>query len=471
MPRDSVGELAWTPRAQQAFANAMADARGRVMTVVRTASARRESGHDWHHGKKALQGVRENVYELRYTHSCRVLIQEVERTLVVVDIGDHDVTSRYADLAAAKRASLLAEREPVPEWFIAPHPLFEEVDDSALVADGDASGWAAFLSDQQAAIADLLEQEVVESIDQAGPLIAYLRGGAGTGKTAVLLNVALRLHDLGLAPEFRCSPALAKYLRAHTHVNVRLLGGDPASPSVILIDDPSTPAVVQDAVREAAESGAVAVIVGFDPMQWPLKSLSAQLDALPDPHIDEVLHDCYRQSSGLAKKAIKMISLVHERSSFRVDPARIEAEREALAELSAEYLDGLEFSRPGGRFKVHAATMPNLVAEATRFRSRTDLWTDLPALLVLEDRANGVTLTNEGKNARRGIKTQTEDLDQVGRYRGLDFQGVWIFMRRDYYERVQRGATGLKGAEWTRLLQLHIPLTRARDEAVLFLVD
>ena len=214
------------------------------------------------------------------------------------------------------------------------------------------------------------------------------------------------------------------------------------------------------------------MIVGFDPMQWPLKSLKTQLATLPAADFDEILLDCYRQSSGLARKATELISAVHERSSFRVDPPRIMAERTVLEELSAQYLKGLSFSRPGGRFAVRECH------RWTSWRKPTDFGTaptygrtPCPALLVLEDRVAGIKTPTVVKQAKKGIKTQTEGLDTVGSYRGLDYQAVWIFLDRAFYYRVQQGVTGLRGFEWTRLLQLHVPLTRARDETVLFLVD
>ncbi|MEU4645041.1 hypothetical protein [Micromonospora sp. NPDC023814] len=471
VPMSQAGVLSWTGRARRAYERTMPQARGRVLTVVRTAFNRRATSSDWYEGKKTLQGVRENVYELRYTHSCRVLLQPVRDELVIVDIGNHDVTTRYAALRPSQRAKLIEDRTPAPPGFTGTHPLFEEVDEGTYTSNDPVTGWAEFLSDDQAALADLiLEQTQYADLADETEVI-YLRGGAGTGKTAVLLNLALRLHDAGIPVDFRCSTAVAKYLAAHTRVNVKRLQAPMAPHAAILLDDPRSPASVTAAVNQARLAKAPAVIVGFDPLQWPLKSLDTHLQAMPKPDIDEALHDCYRQSAALARQATEVVTRIHERSSFRVDPVRIEAERRVLAELSNHYLTGLQFTRPGGRFAIRGCAEDDVYAEAGRLKSRADLWQDLPALLVLEDRAHGVTLVPDFKKYRRGINTQTSALEDVAAYRGLDFQTVWIFMHRTFYERIQQGVTGLKGAEWASLLNMHIPMTRARDDTILFLVD
>lgn len=463
--------LSWTGRARRAYERTMPQARGRVLTVVRTALDRRATSSDWYDGKKTLQGVRENVYELRYTHSCRVLLQPVCDELVIVDIGNHDVTTRYAALRPAQRTKLIENRTPAPPGFTDTHPLFADVNEGTSTSDDPVTGWAEFLSDDQAALADLIFEETQYADLADETVVIYLRGGAGTGKTAVLLNLALRLHDAGIPVDFRCSRAVAKYLAAHTRVNVKRLQAATVPHAAVMLDDPRSPASVTAALIQARLNKAPAVIVGFDPLQWPLKSLDTHLQAMPTPDIDEALHDCFRQSAALARQAAEVVSRIHERSSFRVDPVRIEAERRVLAELSNHYLTGLRFTRPGGRFALRECTWDDIDAEAARLKNRADLWQDLPALLILEDRAHDVALTPEFKRRRRGINTQTSALEDVAAYRGLDFQAVWIFMRRTFHERIQLGATGLTGAEWTSLLNIHIPMTRARDETVLFLVD
>jgi hypothetical protein len=108
--------------------------------------------------------------------------------------------------------------------------------------------------------------------------------------------------------------------------------------------------------------------------------------------------------------------------------------------------------------------------EAEALRRRWDRWPDMPCLLVLEDRAHGVHLTKTQRKAWKGIARQTSDLQDVGAYRGLDFQATWIFMEKQFYDRIQEGKAGLSTAEWESLRDLHVPFTRAKDETLLFLV-
>jgi hypothetical protein len=64
----------------------------------------------------------------------------------------------------------------------------------------------------------------------------------------------------------------------------------------------------------------------------------------------------------------------------------------------------------------------------------------------------------------------TKDLAKVPTYRGLDFQAVWIFISRPLYDRVNTGKLSLSAVEWEFLRDLHIPLTRAKDELVMFVM-
>ncbi|WP_369133601.1 AAA family ATPase [Modestobacter sp. I12A-02662] len=393
-----------------------------------------------------------------------------------MDLGDHGVVDRYVSRSAQQRRTDLAAATEAPVGFhpAVEVPLFVNIDDlvePSYDAELD-SGWLTFLSEEQSVVGNELATSIAAQWGRDDTFVAYLRGGAGTGKTAIVLNLALRVLDAGIPVRLECSSALAKHLTQHTNVNVRHLQQELMQGGVLLVDDPSSPAAAQAAVSRARDAGARAVVVGYDPLQWRHKRLRQAMAGLPTPDLDYRLSTCYRQASSLAQQAIEMVAAVHDRSSWRVDPKLIAEERLLLKELEAEYLAGLCFVKPGGRVRVIEPSEVNsaFTAEAEALRTRWDRWTDMPCLLLLEDRDHGVQLTKGARAGLRGIARQTNKLQNVDAYRGLDFQATWIFMSKDFYDRIQEGKAGLGTAEWESLRDLHVAFTRAKDETLLFLV-
>lgn len=82
-------------------------------------------------------------------------------------------------------------------------------------------GWVTFLSVDQAAVAsDLTLKLLIKGFKEGNSLVAYVCGRAGTGKTAVLLNVGLHLFNSGTPLSFRCSPAMVRiHSRSHACPN------------------------------------------------------------------------------------------------------------------------------------------------------------------------------------------------------------------------------------------------------------
>jgi hypothetical protein len=424
-----------------------------------------------------VRGIIENVKELRATHSCRVLVQEHDGRLVIVDVGEHEIVDEFVAVSPKYRADQLAMATDALPCFNprTTQPLFLEFHDDVDVAFAEEldSGWLWFLGDQQADAAQrIFDLAVAQSSSTKDVKLIYVRGGAGTGKTAILLNLALRLHDAGVPVEFRCSPALQKHLQQCTKINMSRLTRSLTRPGVLLVDDPPRPESVYSVDQWSMFVQARTVVVAFDALQWRSKFLRRSIEELPTPDADFALSLCYRQSENLGRQAMEIVAAIHDRSSWRSDSAKVKVEREVLKELEAEYLSGLSFVKTGGRTSIvedgdlHAAVK----AEAERLRGRFDLWTEMPSLLVLEDRRNDVKVPKAVRGQLAGVRFVTCDLNDVASYRGLDFQAVWIFMDEHFYVRIQEGKLGLSTADWEALRDLHVPFTRAKDEVVLFLV-
>ena len=295
-----------------------------------------------------------------------------------------------------------------------------------------------------------------------------LSGGAGTGKTAILLSLASRLRQQKIPVDFQCSTHLAKHLNSYAGVNMRAIKShDPRA--VLLVDDPEGPSSVQEAVARATAQHRH-LVLGFDPLQWTGKRLGQQMESLPGAR-QFFLTTCYRQGENLARQAQDVVAKVNARSSWRADRQKVAAEREFLQTLEAQYLGRLELIKPGGRVKVVPPSSARAVLEqeASSVRQRWYNWEDLPSMLLLEDRYHGVHLGKQTRSLVSQIKRLEMPLDAVDRYRGLEFQSVWIFMEQSFYDNVEKGRTGLSSSEWAQHRDLHIALTRAKDEMLIFL--
>ena len=224
-----------------------------------------------------MQGLDEMVYELKVTSGDRALLQAKQGRLCLVEIGDHDVTDRYADLPRAVRTERLQHTSPAPACFLPdnPAPLFRNIDmPYAPLCEEELFGeeWLHFLSDEQQDVKNQIRASLNEAMTstQRPPFVAFVKGGAGTGKTALLLSLALEYADSGRTVDFRCSPAVGEYLGEHRQINMSTLRSSASSEGareLVLLDDPKTVSTLISAIHQAQERGSLGIVVGFDPLQ------------------------------------------------------------------------------------------------------------------------------------------------------------------------------------------------------------
>lgn len=468
----------WDDGAEDAYWHANTQVQRATVRCLREAFQRWCKVANWYDGKKSLQGVGRNVYEWRASDKVggyRVLVAEDNHSayprLLFLGVGDHAWVKKFVSKYAHSADLLGARAHPAVSSFSCDrvNPLFGDIEDSTdptWAEELHGESWMWFLSEEQSRIADDVFGLVTSST--GSPSVSYLSGGAGTGKTAILLSLASRLRQQRIPVDFQCSTYLAKHLNSYAGVSMRAIkSSDPGA--VLLVDDPEGPSTVQEAVARA-KSQRRHLVLGFDPLQWTGKRLGQQMDNLPGAR-QFSLTTCYRQGENLARQAQDVVAKVNARSSWRADRQKIAAEREFLQAIEAQYLGRLELIKPGGRVKVVPPSSARAVLEqeASSVRQRWYNWEDLPNLLLLEDRFHGVHLGKQTRSLVSQIKRLEMPLDAVERYRGLEFQSVWIFMEEGFYDNVEKGRTGLSSAEWAQLRDLHIALTRAKDEMLIFL--
>ena len=83
-----------------------------------------------------------------------------------------------------------------------------------------------------------------------------------------------------------------------------------------------------------------------------------------------------------------------------------------------------------------------------------------------------------GTNSRSDVKELAEGINRIDlkiseyrRIRGVEFQELFMFLSKDYWDKLSGGAAGLNSADWERLTCLYTIASRPKDGLVIFLID
>jgi hypothetical protein len=444
----------------------------RFFDIVETDSA-------WQEHFKRVRRSKMPVYEQRVTSSDRLLIHWDSGQFTLVDVGPHDVTERFGELKDSKQLEVVTDVEPVFEWFLPgapPDPLFRDVEGQGRhLFEGEGSpSWMLYLDDEQDRVKfEILE--LLESFTKPGTVV-WLVGGAGTGKTSVLVNLLADATEYTGKEVYWASPkSVTDFLTSMgTAVRSRQRKMEAIPPgSIVLVDDPTNMSELREWRDWADEQQLAAVVIGFDPLQFREKDVAEWLakDTSVGVTFQCELHRCYRQAGNVANFAVETSRRVLEGSSYRIDPERISQHRANMEPWVALCLDTIETADSEGRIKIYDdAGASEWQHEVARLLGRDDLWRGWPPLLVLRDDDAGVSLPSRWRQQLKdaGVSTRVKDLSDIQDIRGQEFQEVWILLSPEFRRKVDRGAAGLNGRDWAYLRGLHTAFSRAKDCVVVF---
>ena len=289
----------WTPRFQEHYRryNGINE-----FVIKKTAELVKKANSDpekWHFDLEKLKddsfaGV--SAFRFKVTSGDRLIVVVAGNTLILADIGDHDVMDEYSKMPRLARDEDLKKASPISGTFKkllnlalstkskdlgSPAPLDisnvlagdVEGDDSRWLYEAELSNeWIHFLDDEQAKISETLFQKLVVPSDEMS--VEFVMGGPGTGKTVVLLNLATNLDQAGRAVSFEASPNVIKYLSSGGR-NVPGANKGFGPGVVALIDDPASSKVLADSLRKAKSAHCRAIVIGFDPLQWHERKMEA----------------------------------------------------------------------------------------------------------------------------------------------------------------------------------------------------
>jgi hypothetical protein len=467
--------------------------------IKKTAELIKKAASDpekWHYELEKLKddsfaGV--SAFRFKVTSGDRLILVVDGKSLILADVGDHDVMDEYSKMPRLARDEDLRRATSIDGTFkkllnLALSKKSKDMDSSApldianiLVGDveGDDSRWlyeaelsdewVHFLDNEQAKISETLFQKLVIPNDEMS--VEFVMGGPGTGKTVVLLNLATNLDQAGRAVSFEASPNVIKYLSSGGR-NVPGANKGFGPGVVALIDDPASSKVLADSLRKAKSAGCRAIVIGFDPLQWHERKMEANFRKRFENVKYEFypLWTCYRQTSGVGKKTLELTEKIYHASSRYLDTLKQQAER---AELQP-YIDlslGMSFVDDSGRYVLYDNNIQaNYTIEVARFRARIDRWTHTSPIAFVYDDELPKEFIKSLRSEALGLNRTEIPLSKYREIRGVEFQELFLFVTSDFWNDLNSGKMGVGSEEWEKLACLHTILSRPKDSLALYVI-
>ena len=469
----------------------------RTAELIRKAESNPTSWHRYEEKLKDDSFGSVQAYKTAVTSGDRLVFVVENNQIILVDIGKHEVMDDYARMSKSARNKDISSTRKVDSWFAnklsmkllekssvrsKPNPGQQKVDISEIMSEeiqGDDfrytfdeelnEKWVLFLDEQQSKVANEIYIDL--EIPEDKVKIHFILGGPGTGKTIVLLNIAIRLENAGKAVSFQLSQGVLKYLNSGSaKVPGANLGPGPGV--VLLVDDPADLQSMNGILRQAKSSKCKAVIIALDPLQWHEKEMPEIFEKIwsDNENITHKLDVCYRQSAGVAKKQLKLFtSLLGKNSRFLVEEKQ-KQERVNLAPYLNLSLD-MTFVDESGRYKLYLSdTKANFVKEIERFRKREYIWkhTHPIAFIYYDDLPKEVK--DYAKQYSQGLNRIEFNYSDYKKTRGVEYQELFLFLDSEFWERINDGQQGLKTADWQQIACLHTLFSRSKDGLVIFII-
>jgi hypothetical protein len=332
--------------------------------------------------------------------------------------------------------------------------------------------WVHFLDTDQESVRD----QVLTSLLTIGDSrLILLLGGAGTGKTSLLTNLAFNLDELGVDVCLEVNSGVRSYLASGKRSIPGLNSSFRSQNSgVLLIDDPVTLGVLEYDLKSALERG-LKVVVGIDPTQWHQRRLAENWDSFKreNTHQTFKLTKAYRQNAGVGAPAIELIKSFFASSSAFIDPSKVAKEHSQLRDAWEICLEQVEFKNFGGGisliepgwvakdFKKGIKQIVNWETERT--------W---PKLLIGHEQYAGLPDEVRAPLAsakRKGLKYHQRSFSAIEQVRGTEYDFVILFLPQAKWTRIKTGKMAAGTAEWESLNTTLTFLTRAKNHVFIYL--
>ena len=456
---------------------------------------------------KGFEGLSKRGYKLRewkINRSGRIVFTDGE-SLGLVDFSlQHEavealgtlknsqllgVVESFQELPKDIALSLSASTEPVDaDNNSKPMEIESGGKDRSIIAEEYFPEWYSHVFDQkQLAVVDSL----VKQISKAPTVFKehLVIGGAGTGKTAVLLAVADRLsQEKGIKVDLRLPRMVRQMLLAHQDYKWI----ESLKYGVILLDDPADLSAYESAVSNAKRLG-VPIITAIDPTQWRERKARKETRKIIDRSKLHKLSLQYRQGGRIGEYVFGQLSFFYSKVSGFIaeDKKALEQEIarawEPLCLRKIEHFDNegnialLDFSEVEEDVESDATEIEP-VKMLSRFEKelipeikKTMEWNtdrNWPKLLIgtyskktppnifnsfLEDE----TVLPKGQYHFRNFNDQAD-------VRGAEYESVLVFLNKHHWLKLSKNPPeGLGSKGWENVTNVLTFLTRAENRLII----
>ena len=474
-------KIEWTSRFENNY-NRYNGQRAKIRARVNELKRKmQEEPTTWLRNMEKLQDPVAAIYRDKVTEGDRLIFSPSDG-LLLVDVGPHEVMEEFQALGNQNRRDILSDKATIPEWFLSEYKsespatnslsqtssstAFDNSEMRWLYEEELSEAWLQFLDTQQADLKDKIFNELKLPGEFEFHLIL---GGAGTGKTVVLLNLALSLASAGRNVICQFNEQVIKYLNSGKQ---RVPGAGLAMQpgAVVLLDDPMSFTILRQKLAEARKSDARALVVALDPFQWVERRVYEKFDELIEisQPIQHNLDVCYRQSKAVGQQAIDYTKSILDKTSPFIIDSKIADHKKQLDPLKQICVDSISFVDTGGRYKLYESDLTvNFRKEFERFLARDDKWSHWHPMLIIFD-PSGTSMPSSWIDKIKGNNILYKSLNQVDKIRGSEFQEIFVLLGEKTWQKLQEGVLGAGAVDWEKLLSLHTVLTRSKDTTVIF---
>lgn len=420
----------------------------------------------WASSYQRVHGIgRNDVLEMKIGGASRLIMCNDPDQITLLAVGDHETTTRVRrlDIDAARSAATELPADlrgpPFPPW---------SGDGSLFLTSEELSpAWCFALGADQASVGEALLRHLEEDLVSDFPSAHMILGGAGTGKTIVLLWLLMSLSETNpqtnetWTVKLEASDALIEYVQASSGWPGDAFRFDPASDErvdVLLVDDPGMLGQISERFGRLRDGRAGAVVAALDPFQLDQTVTDQRFFDVTRKFAVQMhrLKACYRQKAELGAYASEFDEAVL-RAGSAADLQRVLQTQ--MSDLTFVNLGGVLTARD----PAHEADWEELV-EWLRRQSFSRLWSHWPPVLFVHDAGpRGPRLGRALRDSLGDAMVREIALDEAASVRGVEFQHVVLVLDGRAADAVFRSFASTSAVEQNRLRLLRIPITRARD--------
>lgn len=418
------------------------------------------------------------------------LLYGFDKELLLIDFSAslrHDCLGNFNRLTSGQQGALVRDSEPLSDFLIEEISHIDQVKPSlnsltTVQSKGDrylypeerTREWLTYLDKEQKGVSDAITSSILNG---NGYRMLLVLGGAGTGKTMILRDVAHRVRlTSGYFCELRVPSGVREFLQSEG-AEVPGLAPAPNPVCAILCDDPITLDKAQEAINSAKELS-IPVVIAIDPIQWHQRLSVQKFVKLIDKEkpVQFRLTVNYRQGKKVGQPAIDAIRVFRSRTSEFTDRFQEQINKSKGAAFERISLTNIKFAEDAGTYAFYSAdefnpmNVLNELRRVGRFKTERK-W---PKLLIGTDNKNSYpfgipTLIDfYQQEIDSNLRFKQRAFSQFEQIRGTEFESVFIFIKRNVWKKIVEGVEGAKDKEWSELNAPLTFLTRAENRCVVF---